>query len=226
MKITVSVSGSEPDKIAEELATQVTVVPSANDIDYSFRNDCNLRAVFIERKEASDLLHSFVSGAESGESRLMNQLRKMAEKAGPGDLCVLLKEGHINNQGGYAAVGRRKSQIPYDAIDNFLIAVQGFGFRIAHSHSQKYTAARLLSIAKKWLGDESSGPIIRLPRAPRPQLRTLMTFPGVGAKRAKQMLEETGALKEALWNLMFDKAGLGDKRQARVRDYLEEAYRE
>lgn len=221
MRITAEVAQSEPKARIDSIkAAGIPVTLGKNGIDYTFRNDCNYRAVFIEHKEVSDLLHSFVTGAQSGESRLMNQLRSMAVRAGPNDLCVLLISGHLRNQGGYAAVGRRRSGIPYDAVDNFLLAVQKFGFRIAHSSDTKYTAGRLVSIAKNWLGDKDRGPIIRLPKAPKPQLRTLMTFPDIGMKRAKQLLEEHGSLDAVLRALIKGDTNLGEKRQAKVTNYL------
>lgn len=221
MRISAEVAQSEPDYIAKSLrAVGVDVTAGKNGIDYSFRCDCNMRSVFVERKEVGDLLHAFTTGAQSGESRLMNQLRAMAARAGPNDLCVLLLEGHLRNQGGYAAVNRRKSGIPFDAVDNFLIAVQKFGFRIAHSHSAKYTAGRLVSIAKNWLGLKEAGPIIRLPKAPTPQLRTLMTFPDIGMKRAKGLLEEYGTLECAISALCEGRANLGKKRQEKMDKYM------
>lgn len=229
MRISAEVAQSEPKYITKALqAAGVKVTPGKNGIDYSFRNDCNYRAVFVERKEVGDLLHAFgADNKTTGESRLMGQLRSMAARAGPNDLCVLLLEGHLRNQGGYAAVGRRKTLWPYDAVDNFLMAVQKFGFRIAHSHGAKYTPGRLISIAKNWLGLKESGPIIRLPRAPVKQLRTLMTLPDIGMKRARQLLEENGDLQSVLYMVMHnrDELNLGPKRTKRLEEYLFEGVR-
>lgn len=224
MRIRVRVAKSEPDHIVQELirrGIELDLDPK-NGIDYVFHNDCNLRAVFVERKEVSDLLHSFIGAAASGESRLMNQVRRMAARAAPYDLCILLLEGHLGARDGFATVGRRKSGVPYDAIDNWLMHLQGMGVRIIHSPTSRHTPARLLSVAKNWLGNTESTAIVRLPKAPTPQLRTLMTFPGIGAKRAKQMLDRFGSLGIALYQMERGEPELGAKRELKIREYLTE----
>lgn len=226
MKIRAIVAQSEPDEITKGLAATLgadNIAAGKNGIDYAFHNDCNDYSLFVERKEASDLLHSFTSAAKSGESRIMDQLRQLTRGAGVNSLCTLLIEGRIGCDGkGYATVGSRSSGVPYAALDNWLMRVQGFGVRLVHSAGARHTAARLLSLCKNWFEVGGSSSAIRLPKAPRPQLRTLMTFPGIGAKRAQEVLRASLDLENALIDLINGRAGLGEKRQEAVRKYLYE----
>ena len=195
------VSGSEPVSVIEALQKDERVhdcIIDADDaIDYIFFS--GQRRLLVERKEIADLAHAFLTANEAtGEPRLVAQMRQMAAEQSEDTRLVLLIEGHLSNHRGFLQIGRIVTGVRYNAIDNLLVAIQGWGIRVAHSSSPVWTPYRLLSLAENWLSDEAKSPIIMLPKAPRPQLRTLMTFPGLGPKRSKLVLDKMKNLRIAL----------------------------
>jgi len=216
------IARSEPPAIAAALRQHHEVLIDDGDgIDFVAVG--NNRAVLFERKEASDLLRSFVDANEaSGEPRVMAQLRRLQETTFLGTpaerkdillgdvkwpiLRVLLVERNIGqNRAGYATVdgGLIATKIPYNAIDNFLLVVQGWGFRVAHSTSLVYTPARIIAIAEGWLSTEDKEPILMLPKALPSQLRNPMTLPGVGIKRSKVLFQKFSNLR-GVWQALLD----------------------
>jgi ERCC4-type nuclease len=217
------IARSEPASIFSALRQQYEVLVDEDDgIDVLVIG--NRRAVVFERKEASDLLRSFIDPNEaSGEPRVMAQLRRLQEfhierKLEDSEpvhdptlptLRVLLIERTIGqNRAGYATVdgGLIATKIPYNAIDNFLMVVQAWGIRVARSTSLAHTPARIVSIAEGWLSAEDKEPILMLPKAAPAQLRTPMTFPGVGIKRAKILFKHYTNLRTLLGALIDDDA--------------------
>jgi len=206
------IARSEPAAILSALRKDYEVLVDEDDgIDYIFTG--HGRAVLFERKEASDLLRSFVDANEtSGEPRIMAQLRRMQDTllgqiVGMPTLRVLLIERNIGqNRAGYATVdgGLIATKIPYNAIDNFLMVVQAWGIRVARSTSLAHTPARIISIAEGWLSAEDKEPILMLPKAAPAQLRTPMTLPGIGIKRAKGLLKRYINLRTLLQALLDD----------------------
>jgi ERCC4-type nuclease len=215
-------SSSEPDDILEELADNIPQfsIEGAADIDYAFFGEG--RSLWVERKEWANFIHSFLIGGASGEMQVVAQIRKMAEKATFNTLVILLLEGSIVDKGNSVQVGGKTFGIPFFTLDNFLVKMQGWGIRIAYSKRRSSTAARLLSLANLWLSSKDTAPVIRLPKPPVRQLATLMTFPGVGYKRAWALLRDSDCLEEAITKLVTGyKSGLGSKTQQDIRDYLE-----
>jgi len=215
------VARSEPSILAATWKKDYeTFIDDSDEIDFVVTG--NGRAVLFERKEASDLLRSFVDANESsGEPRVMAQLRRLQETelthtvhhpSGnvTGDmptLRVLLIERNIGqNRAGYATVdgGLIATKIPFNAIDNFLMVVQHWGIRVARSTSLAHTPARVISIAEGWLSAEDKEPILMLPKAAPAQLRTPMTIPGIGIKRAKGLFKRYINLRTLLQALLDD----------------------
>ena len=192
---TVYVAPSEPFSLRMELKAEVPdegyIEDDEDGIDYSFFG--NSRWVFWERKEWSDLVHSFTTANEkSGEPRIISQIRRMVDLSeGENTLVCLLVEGLMRcTRDGYCAVGKKRTGVPYTSIDGFLGLIQSWGVRVYHSASTHHSAGRLLAVSQSWLDTREKGPIIMLPRAPSPQIRSLMTWPRVGVKNAKALLKQ------------------------------------
>jgi len=223
----VYVSPSEPDRIALDLANHADMVePQRNyPIDYEFTSayiPSNGRRVLVERKEVRDLLNSmFHATTESaGEPLLIYQMRRLASFTNRDTLKVLLIEGTLGNRNGFIYVYGHPTRVAFNALDNLLTVIQRWGIVVAHSSSIAHTANRLASIAENWFSVKDKSPIIALPEAPTLHLRTLMTFPGVGYKRAKKLLDEAGDLETALNALIAGTAQLGKATDIKIQEYL------
>ncbi len=135
---------------------------------------------------------------------------------------VLLIEGHIYNRKGYAYCDGVKRKVPFNAVDNFLVLVQRWGIQVVRSPSISHTAARMVSVAEGWLSTADKNPVIMLPKAPAAQLRTLMTFPGMGIKTALKQAERHETLRFALQAYLHNSFhGLGVKHFQRIKEYLD-----
>lgn len=201
---TIFAARSEPQRLKEEAAEEADLlVDDADEIDWQFFG--NGRGVLFERKTAHDLINSFLEANEAtGEPRVVAQIRRLADASSSDVLACLLAEGHIYNRRGYAYAEGVRRQIPFNAVDNFLLLVQRWGIHVVRSASINHTMARMVSVAESWLSTEDKAPIIMLPKAPVPQIRTLMTFPGVGFKAAKRAVPPGVTLREVLHDLVHN----------------------
>lgn len=225
---TAYVARSEPARIKLELAEETqTLIDEEDEIDYILCG--NNRAVLFERKRAQDLINSFLEANEaSGEPRVMAQIRRLVDRQGPGVLLCLLVEEHIYNRGGYAYAEGVRRKVAFNAIDNFLVLVQRWGIVVVRSGGLAHTTARMISVAEGWLKAGDKSPIIMLPQAPYPQLRTLMTFTRVGIKNAQKIVarycadQEFITLREILHDMVNgNDLGLGTGVQRDVRKFLD-----
>jgi len=193
---------SEPARIKDDLANAgELLIDDTDEIDYIL---CGRgRRAMFERKTATDLINSFLEANEAtGESRAIAQLRRMAGETDENTICCWLIEGHIRcDRNGYTQVENQKRKVPFNAVDNLLLLAQRFGFYVVRSASIAHTAARMIAVAESWIQVGEKSPIIMLPKAPDPQLRTLMTFPGVGVKGAQRALKGT-TLRDVLHDLV------------------------
>ena len=239
---TIYAARSGPQRLKEEAAEEADLlVDDTDEIDWQFFG--NGRGALFERKTAQDLINSFLEANEAtGEPRVVAQLRRLEktryvlhwnpEKHGYDYmplLPVLLVEGHIYNRRGYAYADGAKRNIPFNAVDNFLLLVQRWGILVARSASLNHTMARMVSIAESWLNTGDKAPIIMLPKAPVPQLRTLMTLPRIGYKSAKKALTpfrvddhmEHPTLRDVLHDLVHGNPTVfGPAADKRIQEYL------
>lgn len=220
---TIYIARSEPKRLKDDLAEEAELLIDEEDkLDFIFVG--NDRMVVFERKEAGDLINSFLTANEaSGEPRIVAQIRGMLVHQGPDVLLCLLVEGHIRcDRTGHAQVENQRRKVPFNAIDNFLLLVQRWGIHVVRSTSIAHTVPRMVSVAEGWLSTADKSPIIMLPKAPAPQLRTLMTFPGIGVKGAQKLAEKHQTLDNVLTAFICNEdTGLGIKAYQRVREYLD-----
>jgi len=219
---TVYAARSEPARLKEECAEEANLLVDEEDgIDFIFVG--NGREVFFERKKAQDLINSFLEANEAtGEPRVVAQIRRLVESRSSRDtLLCLLVEDHIYNRRGYAYAEGVRRKIPFNAVDNFLLLVQRWGILVVRSTGLNHTTARMVSVAEGWLSAGDKSPIIMMPKAPAPQLRTLMTFPRVGIKGA-QKLAKGRTLRWLLSSIIHgDSLGLGTGVDRAVKEYLD-----
>jgi len=227
---TAYVARSEPARLKLDLAKDVGEVLNDEEDQIDFTLCGNGRSVLFERKRAQDLINSFLEANEaSGEPRVLAQIRRLVDSQGSDVLLCLLVEEHIYNRGGYAYAEGVRRKVAFNAIDNFLVLVQRWGIMVVRSGGLAHTAARMVSVAEGWMQTGDKSPLIMLPQAPAPQLRTLMTFPRIGIKGAKKVAatwrvdgEEHTTLRELLHNMVHDNdIGLGSGVQNAVKKYLD-----
>lgn len=219
---TIYAARSEPKRLKDDLDEQAPLLVDEEDgIDFILTG--NDRGVFFERKKAQDLINSFLEANEaSGEPRVVAQIRRLVDHQSPDNLLCLLVEDHIYNRRGYAYAEGVRRKIPFNAVDNFLLLVQRWGITVVRSTGLNHTAARMVSVAEGWLSTRDKSPIIMLPKAPAPQLRTLMTFPGIGIKTAEKQAIRHETLHRALSAYLHNNFhGLGKKEYQKVREYLD-----
>ena len=217
------IARSEPKRLKDDLADEgESLIDDTDGIDFQFSG--NGRWAFFERKTAHDLINAFLEANEStGEPRVVAQIRRMIEEANQDTLVCLLVEGHIYKRRGYAYAEGVRRKVSFNAIDNFLLLVQRWGVHVVRSPAINHTAARMVSVAESWITAGDKSPIIMLPKAPAPQLRTLMTFPGMGIKTAEKQAKKHITLRQALEVYLCGPAeftGLGTKGFQKVREYL------
>lgn len=218
---TIYAARSEPQRLKMEAAEEADLlVDDTDEIDWQFFG--NRRWALFERKTAHDLINAFLEANEAtGEPRVVAQLRRMVDRQAGRTLVCILVEGHIYNRRGYAYAEGVRRQIPFNAVDNFLLLVQRWGIHVVRSASLNHTMARMVSVAEGWLSTDEKAPIIMLPKAPVPQLRTLMTFPGVGYKTAEKAGRGV-TLREVLHDLVHHNPnGFGTAVNKKIQMYLD-----
>lgn len=223
---TAYIARSEPKRLKDDLANPVhavneVLIDEDDKVDFTFFGDG--RWVLIERKKAQDLINSFLEANEgSGEPRVIAQIRRMVNYQTPKTMLCLLVEDHIYNRRGWAYAEGVRRRVAFNAIDNFLLLVQRWGIHVVRSPALNHTAARMVSVAESWIRVGDKSPLIMLPKAPAPQLRTLMTFPGMGIKTAMKQADRHETLRKALIAYLFDTFhGLGTKHFQRIKEYLD-----
>jgi len=226
---TIYIARSEPKRLKDDLADEgELLIDEADEVDFTFFGDG--RWVHFERKTAHDLINAFLEANEStGEPRVIAQIRRMVDLQTSNVLLCLLVEGHIYNRRGYAYAEGVRRKVSFNAIDNFLLLVQRWGIHVVRSAALNHTAVRMVSVAESWITAGDKSPIIMLPKAPAPQLRTLMTFPRIGIKGAQKLMatyrtdgEENPTLREILHNMVHDNdIGLGSGVNRDVKKYLD-----
>lgn len=220
---TIYIARSEPKRLKDDLADEGELLIDEDDeVDFTFFGDG--RWALFERKTAHDLINAFLEANEStGEPRVIAQIRRMVDPQTENTLVCLLVEGHIYNRRGYAYAEGVRRKVPFNAVDNFLLLVQRWGIHVVRSAAINHTAARMVSVAESWITVGDKSPIIMLPKAPAPQLRTLMTFPGMGIKTAEKQARKHITLRQALEVYLCGPAeftGLGVKQFEKVKQYL------
>ena len=147
----------------------------------------------IERKVNTDLLSSLTNG------RINKQLRGMIEVY---DVPILLIEGWIEGHGKNVNVGKWKYQSGwnYSALFNLLLEFQMAGIFLTFSPYERETAKRIISLYKWTSHDEhqslSRNKLISI-KEDAPMVTTLATFPGIGHKRARELMKSM-SLRELL----------------------------
>ena len=147
----------------------------------------------IERKAKTDLLSSLTNG------RINAQLRGMIDTY---DVPILLIEGWIEGHGKNVNVGKWKYQSGwnYSALFNLLLEFQMAGIFLTFSPYERETAKRIVSLYKWTSHDEhqslSRNKLISI-KEDAPMVTTLATFPGIGHKRARELMK-THSLRELL----------------------------
>ena len=221
---TAYIARSEPKRLKDDLADPVhevneVLIDEDDEVDFTFFGAG--RWVLIERKKAQDLINSFLEANEgSGEPRVIAQIRRMVDYQTSGTMLCLLIEDHIYNRRGWAYAEGVRRKVAFNAIDNFLLLVQRWGIHVVRSPALNHTAARMVSVAESWIRVGDKSPLIMLPKAPDPRLRTLMTFPGVGIKGAQKMLKKHGSLGRCLEELLHGASGLGSAVDRRAVEYM------
>lgn len=168
----------------------------------------------IERKSNTDLLGSLAS------NRIQAQFRGMIDTY---DVSILLIEGWIGGKGGNVDVGKWKYQPgwSYSTLFNILLEWQMAGIMLTFSPYERETAKRLVSLYKFTAIEEhqsmSRQKIISI-KEDSPQVTTLATFPGIGHKRARELMERY-TLNELLLNEDIDKI-VGKVTGKKVREHL------
>lgn len=183
--------------------------------DYAWVTQMGL--VLVERKSVADLEGSLTSGHLD---------RQIARMLGVDAIRILLIEGRI---GEIVQVKRGKRWKPssmwsFTGIDHALLALQMRGIFLVHSHSMMATPKRIVDLVQWTRNEEHSiGNRLLLPPSTPPdsRLRTLLTLPKVGRKRAEQLLDG-GALVDVLSSTEEElKVVIGPAAAGKVREYLE-----
>lgn len=179
---------------------------------------CPKGLVLVERKSVTDLESSLSSG------RLYEQLTRCAEVAA---IPILMIEGKI---GEYVYVRRGKGKSrpsqrwSFVQIDHTLLKWQMKGVYIAHSMTNSDTPNRVLRLYEWTQKDTPSSIVPPLLPPPQPRdsrLRTLMTLPGIGAKKGGLLLK-SGSLMDILFMPEERLAEwVGKAAAKRVRHYLD-----
>jgi len=148
---------------------------------------CPSGIVRVERKAVTDLLGSMTSG------RLNDQLRKLVAES---SIPILLIEGKIGEWRGKVDVSRGHSfhsQWSFNAVDNILLSWQLAGLYLSHAPTLMRTPERIISLYNLTQKEEHSAlnrqKIINL-KEDAPSITTLVTFPGIGIKRARQIMRD------------------------------------
>lgn len=189
---TFQVDNREPMVIHHSLETELqSVIPFVKLEIGDYRWKSPLGKVYIERKSVSDLLNSFKTG------RASVQLRNLIDTA---DIPILLIEGRIgetwNGNIDTGKWGKGKGWTTgwdFVAIDHLLLSWQMAGVFLAHSSSLAKTPHRIASLYK-WTQKEEHLSLARRKvisvKEDSPQVTTLATFPGIGHKRAREIIDQ------------------------------------
>ena len=122
---------------------RLTPIPSA---DVAF--EVNGKLVLVERKAASDLLHSWIA-RQGKTTHLQSQVDRMRAN---GDVTVLAIEGWFGvSDNDYVRTVNRQSRLKYDGLMNLLYRLQCDGVRLQFSVDTPHTAHRLVSL-RTYLG--------------------------------------------------------------------------
>jgi len=142
--------------------------------------DSTGEVVLIERKTLSQFL------ADLG-GPLQRQCRKLVETS---DFPILLLEGHWDLADGYLL----GTHFTWCSVWNALASLQDIGCRLQFTTSVEHTLARLLEL-KQYYSKEYHASISRHP-AGDARISVLNQIPGIGANRARAILERLPTLKQ------------------------------
>lgn len=176
------------DSVRERAAKDAIIVQEDTLVTGDYVWDSRLGSVMVERKSGMDLLGSLTEG------RAQDQFSRLIASC---DIPILMIEGKMAVSGGRAGRWRgvKKFQAMWNIIslDHTLLSWQMAGLYLARCPSATETPNRIVKLYQ-WTQKEihfEGGFRKRKLRAPAgdpPQVATLMTLPGIGAKKARRLL--------------------------------------
>ena len=211
----ITIDDREPDHVYQKLTALGEVDCLVGRLEFGdYAWDCPTGFVKVERKSVTDLLGSMTTG------RLNDQLRNLVTAS---HIPILLIEGKIGeNLRGKVDVTRGHSfhsQWSFSAVDNLLLSWQLAGVYIAHAPTLARTPERILSLYNLTQKEEHSAlnrqKIINL-KEDKPPVTTMVTFPGVGIKRARSVMREHTLMQLAKMDLKELQKLLGKKTGEKV----------
>ncbi len=147
--------------------------------DYVISNE-----IVIERKSAYDFVHSLFDG------RLFDQARRLKESYGS---AIIIVEGNPIRLRRY----RSRSKQIYAAITALLL---DFDIKLIYSEGVQHTAIIIESLARRLVRAQREAVVLhkkpKLETLQDQQLYILQSFPSIGAKTAKKILERFGSIRE------------------------------
>lgn len=169
------------------------------------------KTLLVERKTLPDLVQSIIDG------RLFHQAKRLVEATHP---AVLILEGTSRDL--------QHSEMRREAIQGALVMVSLFyGLPVLRSYDPSETARTMAYAARQQAAIETdtlTRHARRPKRKPALQSHILQGLPGIGAKRAKQLLARFGSVEGVMTasaEALADVEGLGSETIRKIRYAIE-----
>ena len=179
--------------------------------DYVLSNE-----IVIERKNAYDFVHSLFDG------RLFDQARRLRETYGS---AIIIVEGNPIRIRRYKS---RSRQI-YAAIATLTL---DFDIKILYSEGIEHTAIIIESLARRLMRTQREAVVLhkkpKLETLRDQQLYVIQSFPSIGVKTAKKILEKFGSIKDfcnATISELSSVEGIGEKKAEQIYKLLNLKYK-